>query len=434
MQILTPHVFASTFVDTIVVGEAPSGMSITPDGSKLYVVNNTSYSVNVIDTATNSIIKTIPLTAGSKPQSSAISPDGTEIYITERSTGKVKVISTITDSVVATIDTPSSLIFGITFTPDGSKAYISSANVFGTIRMSIIDTASRSVVDYIDTIDPQEQIVFSPDGNTGYIPQQKQSNTSILFTDVINLDTKTVIGTIVDTWVVRIFNNGLFAWGFDQFGNTFDFIDLTTNTILERIPITSSPTLEGVKMHPDERYTYFVNRTSSTVTVIDNASKAIIEVIPVTGPLPNAIVVTPNGEYLYVAHPETDTVDVVLLGQLNNPPAISIPELGGDMTISVAEGNSISFTVQKNDPNGDAVTLSAEDVPSGALFNQSTGAFSWTPSSSMAGEHVVSFTATDTGVPALSSSVEVHITVTDVPVDEKDMFDLIRELIGAIET
>lgn len=433
VQVLTPHVFASTVVDTIIVGEAPSGMSITPDGSKLYVVNNTSYSVNVIDTATNLIIKTIPLTAGSKPQSSAISPDGTEIYITERLTGNVKVISTITDSVVATIDTPSSLIFGITFTPDGSKAYVSSANVNGTIRMTIIDTASRSVVDYIDTIDPQEQIVFSPDGNTGYIPQQKQSNTSILFTDVIDIDTKAVIGTIADTWVVRIFNNGLFAWGFDPFGDTVDFIDLTTNTILDRIPVTSSPTLEGVKMRPDETYTYFVNRISNTITVIDNETRAIIEVIPVTGPLPNTIVVTPNGEYLYVAHPETDSVDVVQLEQqLNNPPTISIPELGGETTLSAAEGNSISFTVQTNDPDGDAVTLSAEDVPSGALFNQSTGVFSWTPSSSTAGEHVVSFTATDTGVPALSSSIEVHITVTDVPVDEKDMYDLIRELIDAI--
>lgn len=427
---------SSSVVGSIAVGGRPADIVSTPSGNKLYVSNSSGNSVSVIDTNSNSVIKTIPMTTGGETSSLAISPNGTEVYVAERLTGKIKVISTVSDTVVATISTDSSLLNGISVTPDGSKIYATSAVVRGTIRMTIIDIVTRTAVDYIDTVDAQDGIIFSPDGKTGYLQLVvNNSNPLNVYTQVIDLEPKVVKGIIHGSIAMSVSSDGWTAWGINYGESTANLIDLSTNTVTKNTAIAAIPL--GLVMLSDINgdYIFVSNHSFGLVTKLDAQSLDIVETIPVTGLYPTEMVLSHDKSKLYVVSMDTNSVDIIQLDtttNVNNPPTISIPELGGGTTLSVAEGNSISFTVQTNDPDGDAVTLSAEDVPSGALFNQSTGVFSWTPSSSTAGEHVVSFTATDTGVPALSSSIEVHITVTDVPVDEKDMYDLIRELIDAI--
>ncbi|HNW38709.1 MAG TPA: hypothetical protein PKJ75_07635, partial [Methanosarcina vacuolata] len=50
---------------TVNVGSYPLGVSVTSDGTKVYVANSGSNSVSVIDTATNKVTATVPV--GSKP-------------------------------------------------------------------------------------------------------------------------------------------------------------------------------------------------------------------------------------------------------------------------------------------------------------------------------------------------------------------------------
>ena len=53
----------NTVVSTIPVGSIPFGVGVTPDGSKVYVANQGSNTVSVIDTATNAV-STIPVGSG----------------------------------------------------------------------------------------------------------------------------------------------------------------------------------------------------------------------------------------------------------------------------------------------------------------------------------------------------------------------------------
>ncbi|MBD3414941.1 MAG: hypothetical protein GF421_10985 [Candidatus Aminicenantes bacterium] len=77
----------------------------------------------------------------------------------------------------------------------------------------------------------------------------------------------------------------------------------------------------------------------------------------------------------------------------------------------VKEGQELSFTVTATDPDGDTLTFSSPNLPSGATLNPSTGHFSWTPSHTQSGEYDVELTVTD-GL--LGSSTSVHITVVNV--------------------
>ena len=65
--------------DLDLVGSAPTGVAITPDGKHVYVANNTDGTVSVITTATGAVSGTITLDA--IPNGLAIAPHGTQVYV-----------------------------------------------------------------------------------------------------------------------------------------------------------------------------------------------------------------------------------------------------------------------------------------------------------------------------------------------------------------
>jgi YVTN family beta-propeller protein len=74
-------------------------VAVSPDGSKVYVVNEGSGSVSVIDTATNTVT-TIPV--GQSPKGVAVTPDGSKVYVVNEGSSSVSVIDTATNTVIPT--------------------------------------------------------------------------------------------------------------------------------------------------------------------------------------------------------------------------------------------------------------------------------------------------------------------------------------------
>ena len=106
---------------------------------------------------------------------------------------------------------------------------------------------------------------------------------------------------------------------------------------------------------------------------------------------------------------ESDSeVVTISVGNVNRPPV-----LGAIGYKSVDEGDLLSFTISASDPDGDILTYSASNLPSGANFNSGTRTFSWTPAIGDAGNYNVQFTVTDDGSPPESDLEIVTITVVD---------------------
>jgi YVTN family beta-propeller protein len=51
----------NTVQATVHVGQKPSGIAVTPDGTRIYVTNKKSSTVSVIDRATNTVTTTVNL-------------------------------------------------------------------------------------------------------------------------------------------------------------------------------------------------------------------------------------------------------------------------------------------------------------------------------------------------------------------------------------
>jgi len=125
---------------------APFALCQNPDASRVYVTNDcvsnnsNCNSVSVINTAVDTVIQTIPV--GNIPTGICVSPDGTRVYVANSNDNTVNVINTITDSIIETIyvgGRPQ----GVSITPDGKKVYV--VNQFGN-SLSVISSTSNKVI------------------------------------------------------------------------------------------------------------------------------------------------------------------------------------------------------------------------------------------------------------------------------------------------
>jgi len=113
--------------------------------------------------------------------------------------------------------------------------------------------------------------------------------------------------------------------------------------------------------------------------------------------------VTDNGTPI-----QSDSEQVTItVGNVNRPPVLN--PIGAK---TVDEAQLLEFTITASDPDGDSLTYSASNVPTGANFDAAAQTFTWTPGYGAAGNYTVTFTVTDNGTPIQSDSEQVTITVS----------------------
>lgn len=76
--------------------------------------------------------------------------------------------------------------------------------------------------------------------------------------------------------------------------------------------------------------------------------------------------------------------------------------------------NFHEFTITASDPDGDDLSYTANNLPTGATFDPVNQKFSWMTGSADVGNYTVEFTVTDDGSPPLNDSETVTIVVETV--------------------
>ena len=103
----------------------------------------------------------------------------------------------------------------------------------------------------------------------------------------------------------------------------------------------------------------------------------------------------------------------ITIGNINRPPVISPVS-----PIDIQEYDPVEFQVVAEDPDYDTIDYSSGALPTGAVFDNVNGFFSWIPTYDQAGTHVITFYATDNGFPVETAELDVVITVADIsPMD-----------------
>ena len=236
----------------------PTILRALPDRSKIYVLNyalTPPYEVGVISTATDTVIKKIPV-SGVTTFSFQLSPDGSLLYVpsmpTDPTISLVDVIDTATDTVIRSLQVPSG-IGGIEVSPDGSALYL----VFSDGTAGAYDPATG-----------QELRPPISGGGTFPVWTNISADGSKLYT--INLD--------------------------DSIG----VIDVHSWTLSKTIPTGAGSSPVAGTVTPDGRQLYISNLSAHNLLVIDTQTDAVLRTID-TGDAPDVIVFPPDGRRGYVS-------------------------------------------------------------------------------------------------------------------------------------
>jgi YVTN family beta-propeller protein len=251
-----------TVVGTIPLdGQFPDTVAVSPDGAFVYVASESGL-VSVINATTNTVTATINV--GGSPRVIALSPNGTIAYVNDVTSGTIAVIDTTTNSLVTKISIGAAAVYGIVFSPDGTRAYLSNGTV--------IDTATNSVVSTIANVDGIN-VAVSPDGTHLYIASGAGLR-------VIDTTTNSVAALItgVSGWSVVVSPDGSLAYATND--HYISVIDTATNEVLSTIDTGSFA--GGVAISHDGSLLYVTHYGgSSTVSVINTATDQVVDTINV---------------------------------------------------------------------------------------------------------------------------------------------------------
>jgi YVTN family beta-propeller protein/cysteine-rich repeat protein len=278
-----------TVVDTIPIpGPQPETAAVSADGTRVYVGDSGGFGgkIHVIDAATNTVLTSVSVFSGIAHL--AISPDGAYVY--GAGGMSVKVVNTATNALVLPFisDPGTTVPVAVAFHPTLPIAY-----AVGPLFQSAmaIDTTTRTVTASIGT--GGTSVAIHPDGTRGFV-----LNTCTFCVEapgVVQFDTATnlpIPGWIATTGdqphVLDLDPSGspLYVTTHDTtLGALLSVIDTTTDTETAAVPVGTE--IWGVKLHPDGTRIYVADRGAGAVQVVDAQTLTVTTTITV-GSLPFA--------------------------------------------------------------------------------------------------------------------------------------------------
>ena len=171
-------------IDTVSAG---NHLAVHPSNGKLYYPTR-DFRVVVLDTATDEILRVIPLHQGSRPTGIAFGGPNGEAWVNGDGDGSVTVIDTRTDEIIEVIRPRVSGGGRTAVSPDGRLA----ASTHGP-EVSVIDTRTREILASL-RISPEGDDtghgfpVFSPDSRTLHVMNETSH-------DMVNFDMETMTRT-----------------------------------------------------------------------------------------------------------------------------------------------------------------------------------------------------------------------------------------------
>lgn len=189
----------------------PAGIAVSPDGAKLYVAENLTNKLAVVDLATRKVLTKIEV--GEYPYDCLVSNDGQRVYVSNWGSRSVSIIETAGLKVIGSVsvgDHPNDL----ELTRDGKTLYVANAN---SNTVSVVDTAQAKEIEAISTaLHPKSPIgstpnavALSPNEKTLYVANADNNNLALV--DVSQRGQSKVKGFIPTGWyptAVRVSQDG----------------------------------------------------------------------------------------------------------------------------------------------------------------------------------------------------------------------------------
>jgi YVTN family beta-propeller protein len=215
--------------DSITVGTAPAHVAINRAATLAFSTDQLANSLSIIDLATNTKIKTIPL--GNEAYNLIVSSDGSRVYVTVN-VGTGYVVNVATQAIVDSFPI-GPVANGLAFSPDGGRLYASSRDDGSVV---IYNTASGAIIDTLGTGGLPQRLAVSADGNELYIANEA------LGLDIWNLTNGTrIISVPIDAYGLALSPDNAHLYVTDPLGGMVRVVDRATRAVIDSIPTAGEP-------------------------------------------------------------------------------------------------------------------------------------------------------------------------------------------------
>ena len=258
-----PLILSESGID---VNTFPVGIAVNPDTNKLYVANQYSNTVSVIDTETDKVQATINV--GSFPYDIDINPLNNRVYVTNRGSDTVSVIDGSIDTKLRDIFVGKSPV-GVGVDPTDELIYVTN---FADNTVSVIDSISNEIIKTISVGNRPYDIAVNPLSNKVYVTNVKSNTVSVIDGSTRNTTAEIPVGKEPAGLAVDITkgNNRLYVTNLAS--DSVSIIDTITNNVIDNIA-SGGDSPVGIAINPITSKLYVSNIASNTVSVID--TKAI---------------------------------------------------------------------------------------------------------------------------------------------------------------
>lgn len=330
---------AGTYLGDIALGAGspfPTSIVASSDGSQLFVTDdNTTGSVFVISTATNTVVNTFPVVGS--PGLIALSHDGSAFYLVSNNDAQVYAYATSNGAAIAnsTSDGIYATAFHVMASPDGTKVYETMRDGAGTHTtggIRILNAADLSEIGHTD-LSNASGLAESADGSKIWVGSTDSASQSV---------------------VAEFDPNGTFT------GRT----------------VAVSPNPENLLRSADGNWLYVAGFTNASLDVID--TRAFTDTLTAMTVGTEGLALSSDGLRLYAANPNTDTTEVVSIAKLTLTSPLSVAPGAGPTTFSaqITDGGSTLADYTTNTVKFDVLNSSNAIVATGTVAPNAAGAAS----------------------------------------------------------
>jgi YVTN family beta-propeller protein len=303
LTVIDPATHAA--IATVPLGKRPRGIRPSPDATQLFIAlsgspisppgadestlpppDRAADGIGVVDVKALTL-RTI-LRGPSDPEQTSVSRDGRFLYIANEDTGRATVLEIGSGRTVSELEVGGEPE-GVTTSTDGRFVYVTSEE---ESQISVIDTKANRLVKQFAVGARPRDAAFSPDSSRAYVTAENGGTVS-----VVDVSTHTVIATIrlegqnVRPMGVVVSPDGQRVYVTTGRGGTVVSIDTKTNKPVGSVTVGTRPW--GLALSPDGTRLYTANGPSNDVSEVDTATLSVLAKIPV-GRSPWGVAVVPR--------------------------------------------------------------------------------------------------------------------------------------------
>ena len=300
----------------------------------VYVTNERSGDVTVIDGADFSVAATIPV--GKRPRGIHISPDGKTVYVAlsgtpieappqidahgnpiferkkegdddenaDKAADGIGVLDAASKKLTRKLNGGSDPE-EFALSKDGRRIYISNED---TKTASVINIASGKLEHIIPVGQEPEGVSTTPDGKQFYVTCEAGGDIYVI--DTASYSAAAHFKVNGRPRSAAFLSAGGIGFIPSESAGELNIIDVANAKVLKTITLPKGSRPMRVRLSPDETRLYVSNGRAGTVSVFDTRSYELLDTIKV-GPRPWGIAVSPDGKFLFAANGPSNDVSVV---------------------------------------------------------------------------------------------------------------------------